>query len=649
MGDSVYVAATLYRVRGRGAPVELHRHHVSVARDLRDVGDKFAVLADSLLVGSGATRLGTAGAVGTRSLPAWEAYDRGHRALAVWDLAAARREFRTAAELDPDYAQAQYWLAQTSTWSDEPADSVRPAAARAAALASRLAPRDASLARALSALADGRYVQACQAYNALVRADSTDFTAWYGLGECLSRDTLVVRVPRSPTSYAFRGSYRAALDAYRRALELVPAVQLAFRGAAFGRLERVLLTRPSVFREGTLEDGQRYAAYPSLDHDTLAFAAQPRAAVERSGLPASAPAALQRNRERLREIAQQWVSALPRSAAAHEALARAYEGTGQLSTSAGPSALSAVRDARRLATSAPERLRLGALEVQLALKLGDFERAGALADSLLRAPADDAESARYVAALAGLTGRATLAATAYRRAPNTSAFVAPGRGRVTPPEVLAEPARALLMYSAVGAPSDSILSLVRQIDAGVESWGVAEERIALRQALLAIPLRNAFPTTGLGPVAAPGDGTNLTRRMQRALALHDIGTARRLLSERRAMRRGRMRPTDDAMDGVFLEASALVAMGDSAGAARDLDQVLGALTALTAPLVDEPMLTPMLPRAMALRAELGAAAHDTVTAARWARAVVSLWSHADAALAPVVARQRALSRGRTLP
>jgi hypothetical protein len=45
---------------------------------------------------------------------------------------------------------------------------------------------------------------------------------------------------------------------------------------------------------------------------------------------------------------------------------------------------------------------------------------------------------------------------------------------------------------------------------------------------------------------------------------------------------------------------------------------------------------------MALRAELAAAAGDRALAARWARAVITLWSDADPPLAPTLARMRQL-------
>jgi hypothetical protein len=49
-------------------------------------------------------------------------------------------------------------------------------------------------------------------------------------------------------------------------------------------------------------------------------------------------------------------------------------------------------------------------------------------------------------------------------------------------------------------------------------------------------------------------------------------------------------------------------------------------------------------RGMALRAELAARAGDRITARRWARDVVVLWSGGDAELQPTVMRMQAIAQ-----
>src|SRR6478735_7565870 len=70
------------------------------------------------------------------------------------------------------------------------------------------------------------------------------------------------------------------------------------------------------------------------------------------------------------------------------------------------SALSALERARALSTDPEQRLRLAAADVRLHLKLGDFGRATATADSVLNAErSTTSPHASQLAALAAFTGR----------------------------------------------------------------------------------------------------------------------------------------------------------------------------------------------------------------------------------------------------
>src|SRR6185503_18503379 len=109
-------------------------------------------------------------------------------------------------------------------------------AAAAVRLSDSLSTADSVHARALLDLADGDLAAACRRYRYMLIRDSTDFAAWLGLGDCNARDDAVVRDVRSPSGYAFRGSYYTAVRAYQRALALVPSLHQAERGSVFGRL-----------------------------------------------------------------------------------------------------------------------------------------------------------------------------------------------------------------------------------------------------------------------------------------------------------------------------------------------------------------------------------------------------------------------------
>jgi hypothetical protein len=92
----------------------------------------------------------------------------------------------------------------------------------------------------------------------------------------------------------------------------------------------------------------------------------------------------------------------------------------------------------------------------------------------------------------------------------------------------------------------------------------------------------------------------------------------------------------------YHEALLLLQLGDTAAATRLLDQSLEALPTLGTYLLEYVPQAGALVRAMALRAELAGRAGEGPTAARWARAVVTLWADADPALQPVLQRMRPL-------
>ena len=99
-----------------------------------------------------------------------------------------------------------------------------------------------------------------------------------------------------------------------------------------------------------------------------------------------------------------------------------------------------------------------------------------------------------------------------------------------------------------------------------------------------------------------------------------------------------MRPSEISIDRAYQEAWLLLAVGDSAAATELLDLSLNALPLLGTGLLEFVAQAAGLVRAMALRAELAARAGDNVTAQRWTRPVIALWSDADPELRPVVDR-----------
>ena len=648
-GDSVVVRGGLYDVAHRGRPIRAHT--IRLGPGLTDLDQRFRELADSLLLGHVQPRAAQA-ARSAGSVTAWLAYARGDEALQRWDLDSAAAAFREALAVNPDFPQANLWLAQSRAWAGRATAEWLVFATRALAAADSLGEADRALAAGLVAMAQGRFPEACDAYRRRLTLDANDFVGWFGLGECQARDRLVVRDAKSPSGWAFRSSQHAAIAAYRRALELVPAVHRAFAGAAYARLERLFYTQAFLYRPGyaLVPDTLQFAAHPGLVADTLTFVAHPKQAWL-AGAPGTASptlaAALAHNRAMLRAITARWVRDFPTSVDALEAHARVLETVGELATAGSPerSALDAVRAARLTAVDSLQQLRLGVAEVRLLVKLEQFAQGRAVGDSLLsRWRTPDPEAARGLAGVAVLTGQVNRAA-ALSATDLTTPFVTPEGDHLAVPASVAGSGRALLVYAAVGVPAESLSAVERRVTRLIGSWVEPERQTAARRAVLSDPAMLAFPQLGAREAHAGPAGGNYLLELQRALA-RDPAAVRAGIAKIDATR-GALRAGDVAIDNVYQEAWLLVAVGDTAAALERLDRSLTALPALGTALLDEVPQAAGLVRAMALRAELAAAAGDWTAAARWARAVTALWHDADPDLGAVVARMTALgSRNR---
>jgi tetratricopeptide (TPR) repeat protein len=584
---------------------------------------------------------------------AWLAYARGDEALQRWDLDSAAAAFREALAVNSDFPQANLWLAQTRAWAGRATAEWLVFATRALAAADSLGEADRALAAGLVAMAQGRFPEACDAYRRRVTLDANDFVGWFGLGECQARDRLVVRDAKSPSGWAFRSSQQAAITAYRRALELVPAVHRAFAGVAYGRLAALFYVEGHHARGGyaLLPDTVRFAARPALEGDTLAFVPHELAAFLAAApgtVPPSWPDALAHNRATLREITRTWMHAFPDDANALETHARALETLGELAGVAPDrSALEAIRAARRVGGTGGDslsQLTRGVTEVRLLVKLERLVEARALGDSLLAAwPGSDPAVARRLAGVAALTGRIHRAATLLAAAADGALFTTPEGVPVPLPEPVAAPARALVAYAAAGAPAESLSAIERRVTALVGSWVAPARQPTARRAALHEAAALAFPQMGIRDAHRGPAGGNYLLSLQSALARGDVAAVRSgIAAVDRA--RGGVRAGDVAVQYVFHEAWLLAAVGDTAGAISRLDRSLGAPGSLGLALVDEVPQAAGFVRAMALRADLAAATGDRPRATRWARGVLALWRDADPELGVVVSRMEAFAR-----
>lgn len=633
LGDSILVRGALYDVARGGDP--LHTGTIRVGSDLRGVSASFGSLTWSLL-----GRTGDAGdATGTTSLAAWQAYQRGRLAMSRWELERAGTELARAVEIDPGYAAAHLWLAQAAAWGGLASRwDWRASAARAVADSAELSGRERLLAGALVALGEKRYPDACTLYERLVARDSSDFAAWFGLGECTRDNQLVVPDPSSRSGWRFQSSYHRAVQAYSRALRTVPSSHLAFRGAGFSRLNDLLRTDEAMLRTGYRQEGatvRGFAAYPSLAGDTLAFVPWPIeevAAVRPETVPTTKRAASQHNRQELRTITLEWARAFPQSADAHEALALALEALGELRDVAqgSPSAFGAVARARELSRNDPEQqLRLAKVQVRLWLRVEDFQRARAGADSVLQrwrtpGPRDAAE----LAPLAMLTGRVEQARTLLRAAVPETKFNTQHGEAINVPNPVALAAADALVLSGLGLEpetGEAEAALARLVDAWIEPG----ERAKVLAAVLNGPRRMSFNQARVR--AAPLEMPDFVVEMQQMLVRGDAASARARLAAL-AQGRGARRAGDLTLDFTYPEAELHLALGDTARALEELDRALLGLEAVLPSVLNRVEQTGGLLRAMRLRAQLAEARGDTATATRWRTALATLWSGGDARL-----------------
>lgn len=650
VGDSIQVTAALYDLRRGGKTVR--DYSVRIHKDGTQLESKFRELADSILLGGiNAERL-RPGIIGTEVLSAFYAYADGREALARWDLPAAERGFRAALANDPDYAQANLWLAHAQMWGAEPVVDWQASVARALASPEKLGPGDLALAEALAALAAGRFPEACDRYQQIIARQQNDFVAWFGLGECQRRDRIVEPDATSPSHWRFRSSYGNAAAAYRRALELVPAAHRAFTGIAIQRLMGLFFAETYVYRGGYAPraDTLRFAALPSIDHDTLAFVPWLIAdfySAKSGSRPPTAQAAVAHNREELRGLIEKWIAAFPSSANAYEALSAVLETTGELDLgpSTDRSALAAIRRVRSLTSDSEQALRAAVAEARLLFKLERFAQAAGIADSVLAAapPEFSPLAGRRLAGLALLTGRVYRAAQLLRRAaPADTPMTWDGIEVPDAPIPVKEAGLELLAYAALGQPADSLRAGKLRVEQRVRSWAGPMNRERLRLAVLHVPMGLAFETIGLSDVHRPNAGGDYILEMQWAIGHGDTAAVRSEL-RRQVELRTRARAGDVAINGTYGEARMLLALHDTAAAVVALDLSLQALPTLSTALLEQPEQIGCAIRAMALRAELAARAGDRALAARWGSAVSALWGRSDPPLMPVVDLMRTLA------
>jgi hypothetical protein len=580
---------------------------------------------------------------GTRSFPAWSACGRGHIALKSWDLGRAVREFGAALAADQEYAAAHLWLAQIAAWTQPGIKGAwQDHAVRAASSGKQLSSRDLMVAEALVAMGDQAYPAACDKYRKLTIADSTDFIGWYGLGECQSLDSLVVADASSPSRWRFRSSNRAAAMAYQRALKLAPGARVVFR---FDRLQTLLPIAATKVRFGKSAPPSRsdFLASPSLGHnDTLAFVPYPAATFgdKPAAATATLSAAIAQNIQRLLDFSIQWTRDSNEDPAAFEALADVLDARGDVGDDPSPtgSALTALRRARALSTDSSQRLRMISKEAWLRFKRGEFREAKRLADAALASQRQIAKpDAEALIGLAGLTGR-------VERMVHLAEITGDGIPAGIPdlPRSVRSAASRFFARAALGVCGGDIAATRKELDDAIDRYIAPAAAPIVAQALLTRPLSMLTPCTGgrsVLEIEAPRDRTT---RMQKAYARGERARFR-AIGDSIAIRIRTRRPGDLSPDFTFQQAWLRAAVGDTIGAMTQLDRSLRALPGLSPSALHEAGSAAAIMRAMILRADLATQVGDPATARKWAAAVAVLWSNADDALGPELARMQRLA------
>ena len=600
----------------------------------------FAALVTELLRDPHATAMSTTADRGTTSIAAWRAFERGARAFGQWNVSATTAALQQAVAADPTYANANLWLAQLRVLQDAEPGEWATAVTAAQRGRAALDERERGIADALSEISIGHFPAACRIYGRLAAADSLDALAWLGLGFCQVRDQAIVASPRTATGFAFRSRPEGAWRAFARALDLAPE---AIALVPYDKLRRYFPVEHNIIRFGTMGT-VTYTAWPYLDGDSVAFAPSISATFANVPVPPGYDGALRQNRDRLFALMERLTRRMPENALAFEGLTEVLEVRDEITGTPNGrySALTALERARALSTTPDQRLRLAVADLRLHLKLGDFARSAATADSILavQPPAPTPAQALLLRGVAAYAGHADLAARLERLSPSRDL-----NGPAVPVPATDEPLARLLMRVALGICGDSVTALVRDVDQALASYvdpahhAVVRDQLLERAAVLAAPCDTARLAAQLhAPVA-------MVARAEQRLALGDRDGTRRILTAMNARRRV-MRPGGVSLEHVVIEAWLRDATGDPSSASARLDLALAALPTLSPVVVTEPVMAASVGRAMAYRAELAERLGDPSTAALWASRVLTIWAHADRDLDPTITRMHALTARR---
>ncbi len=501
-------------------------------------------------------------------------YGEGWVALLAGNLPQADAAFVDAARTG-SLPQAALWRTTVASWLQPKAPAAwRESAANAQVLARLLSRRDSLLGEALLYRASDRMPDSCDAYARATRIAGGSFAAWYGLGECLRVDSIVVLDrAASPSGARFRTSRWGAEAAYEEAIARLPSADLVH---LFERLPAVTLALNGTKRVGMLPGDQgrkSYAGLPALSGDTVVVYPLPQESADAAlPVPPSYQAAVRRLRARLLELTGALARRAPRNLAAQLTHANAFELAGVLMAGPGESALTVLQRALPLARTPTDSIGVRLAMLRIYLRLADFRTAGSVATTLLRAAGNPSPpDAERLAPVALLTGQRPLAESLVVRGLAVSAELSDG----LPPAAASAVAR-YRVSAALGPCSELGAQRQAAVDALRNTFAEAE-RNAKEDEFLSAADWSRLPCAGASlPSRAPATDPFIRARL--ALNAGDIKAARRILQEMRSGRDGAS-AASMAWDTRFLELSMLLQAQDTAGAVATLGSALEGFSA----------------------------------------------------------------------
>jgi TolB-like protein/tetratricopeptide (TPR) repeat protein len=231
LGSRTTVNAKIFDVK-TGQRVRTVREETAIADSLMPMFGKLSQKVLNIAPPAGSA----VGVVGTSSVGAYQAYAQGMQALNKFELELAEGHFKKALELDSTFALAHSKLAVLLGWVTPGSPVIRQHSEAAGRLSGTLPPREKALIDASVAFSRNDYLRACDGFRALVKKDSTDTDAWYGLGDCLYHDLAIELVPGDSTRVRWRADRSASLRAFKTVLALDPTYHLAYQHLVDGYL-----------------------------------------------------------------------------------------------------------------------------------------------------------------------------------------------------------------------------------------------------------------------------------------------------------------------------------------------------------------------------------------------------------------------------